>query len=86
MYYRAHLGLHPTHPTPPRGGGGVRACVRACVCVCVYVCVCVCVAQMYTVLTILLLFVRMLKKELISQKERLAAKAVLMHLLPEIAC
>ena len=47
---------------------------------------CVCVAQMYTVLTILLLFVRMLKKEVISQKERLAAKAVLMHLLPEIAC
>ena len=37
MYYRAHLGLHPAHPTPPRGGGGggggVRACVRACVCV-----------------------------------------------------
>ena len=80
MYYRAHLGLHPTHPTPPRGGGGGGGGVRACVHVCV------CVAQMYTVLTILLLFVRMLKKEVISQKERLAAKAVLMHLLPEIAC
>ena len=58
----------------------VVVCVRACMCVCV------CVAQMYTVLTILLLFVRMLKKEVISQKEKLAAKAVLMHLLPEIAC
>ena len=62
-------------------------CVCVCVCVraCVRACVHVCVAQMYR-LTILLLFVRMLKKELISQKERLAAKAVLMYLLPEIAC